>query len=242
MYKDNFNFTTPKDETIAWRYINFEKLTDLLVNKELYLCRSDKFEDPFEGFLKLKDSHLDELDLFEQTKKFYFINCWHLNDFQSDAMWRIFLGSKNGVAIKTSIVNIKKAIENSEDEVYISKVFYRDFENMSFFDIAFEEQNVFPNSHGGSINQFIYKRKSFEHENELRLIYIDLPIPHVSKTTLELKKPILEFKKINVDLKYLIQEIIISPFADVGFKDLVAELIKDVGLNFRVIESNLYKK
>ena len=242
MYKYNFDFTTPNDETIAWRYMDFTKFADLLDSKKLYLCRSDKFDDPYEGYLKLQDSHSDELETFEKTKKYYFISCWHLNNFQSDAMWRIFISSKNGIAIKTSVGSIKKAIEISKDDVFIGQVFYRDFENMNFFDIAFEKQNVFPGAPGGSINQFTYKRKSFEHENELRLVYVDLPIPHASKLTLGHERPILEFKKIDVDLKSLVQEVIISPFAEIGFKDSVSKLVSDSGLSFRITESNLYKK
>jgi hypothetical protein len=91
MYKEETQFHTPENETIIWRYLDFEKFVDLITSKKLFMCRSDKFEDPFEGMLKLKDTNQSQFDLNTLTKKFYFINCWHINDIQSAAMWKIFL-------------------------------------------------------------------------------------------------------------------------------------------------------
>ena len=65
----------------------------MLLTRQLFFTRSDKFDDPFEGIFRLKD-HEQTSVLFEtqpQTKKYYFLNCWHINEFQSDAMWKIFL-------------------------------------------------------------------------------------------------------------------------------------------------------
>lgn len=143
MYKESRHYHTPVDETIIWRYMDFTKFVDLLLNGKLFFNRSDNFEDPFEGIFRLKDYEstkefwTDE----ELTKKFYFLNCWHMNNNQSDAMWKIFLDTKNGIAIKSSIGNLKRSLEDSSDEIFIGEVYYREYENKTFFELMFEQQN-----------------------------------------------------------------------------------------------------
>ncbi|MEO8760011.1 MAG: DUF2971 domain-containing protein [Bacteroidia bacterium] len=240
MYKEYSHFHTPEDETIVWRYLDFEKFVDLITIKKLFLCRSDKFADPFEGVLKLKDTNQSEIEINLLTKKFYFVNCWHINDAQSDAMWKIFLKTNNGIAIKSTVKRIKNSLENTQENIHISKINYRDFSRTTFFDLMKEPQNIWPNSNGrgGSVNQYNYKRKSFEHEKELRLIFIDLPIPHAIINGIP-REP-LEDKIIDIDLTKLIEEVVIAPFADKWFKSLVERLIKQLNLDFKVLESNLY--
>jgi hypothetical protein len=88
-------------------------------------------------------------------------------------------------------------------------------------------------------NQFNYKRISFEHEKELRLFYIDMPIPHVIMN--EPNREPIEFKRIGVDLNELIDEIIIAPFADKWFVELVSSVTKNLGYNFKISSSDLYR-
>ena len=234
-------FHTSTDDTVVWRYLDFEKFVDLITSHELFFCRSDKFEDPFEGILKLPDSLPSEIERNSLTKKFYFLNCWHINEFQSAAMWKLFLKTNNGIAIKTTVGKIKKSISNNSEEVFISKVYYKDFSNTTHTDLMDDPLNRYPNSaSGGSYSQFNYKRKSFEHEQELRLIYIDMPIPHALKDGIP-REPI-ESKKISVVLEDLIQEIMISPTADDWFKELITRLLTQLKLRqFKVQKSNLYE-
>ncbi|WP_276682425.1 DUF2971 domain-containing protein [Empedobacter brevis] len=234
-------FHTPENNIVVWRYIDFTKFVDLLTSSKLFFCRSDNFDDPFEGILQLKDYEQtrDMFKLETLTKKFYFINCWHINNHQSDAMWRIFLNTNNGIAIKTTVGNIIKSFEKSDDDVYIGKVYYKDFEQVTFNDLMFEPQNIIFNGRGGSVSQFNYKRISFEHEKELRLFHIDMPIPHAIKGGIP-RDP-LSHKHINVNLNELIQEIVIAPFADIWFEEMVERLLNNLNLNFKIVKSNLYK-
>jgi hypothetical protein len=240
MYKEETQFHTPENETIIWRYLDFEKFVDLITSKKLFMCRSDKFEDPFEGMLKLKDTNQSQFDLNTLTKKFYFINCWHINDIQSAAMWKIFLKTNNGIAIKSTVKKIKKSLEKTKEDIHIGKVYYRDFSKTTFFDLMREPHNIWPNSSGsgGTVNQYNYKRISFEHEKELRLNFVDLPIPHAIKNGTP-REP-LEQKIIEININELIEEIIIAPFADSWFKPLIERLTKQLNFDFKITESNLY--
>lgn len=241
MYKENYMFHTPEKDTHIWRYIDFTKFVDLITSNKLFFCRSDNFEDPFEGMFRLKDYEKTKHMFQDQelTKKFYFLNCWHINDNQSDAMWKIFLNTNNGIAIKSTVGDLIKSLDNSEDEVHIGKVYYRDFEKVTFDELMFESQNRLFEGRGGSVSQFNYKRISFEHEKELRLFYIDMPIPHAIKNGIP-REPITH-KHIDINISELINEIVIAPFADAWFKEMIENLIKKLNLNFKITKSDLYK-
>lgn len=240
MYKQSYHFHTPEENLTIWRYIDFTKFVDLLLSKQLFFARSDSFEDPFEGRIRLKDYEKTK-QMFsdeELTKKFYFLNCWHINENQSDAMWKIFLSTNNGIAIKSTVGNLIKSFEETKEDIFISKVYYREFENITFNEVLFEEQNRTMNGRGGSYNQFNYKRISFEHEKELRLFHIDMPIPHAIKDGIP-REP-LTHKKLDINLECLINEIVVAPFADDWFKDLVKQIVEKLNYNFSISKSELY--
>tara|TARA_R110002124_G_scaffold438_1_gene2176 strand:- start:1289 stop:1753 length:465 start_codon:yes stop_codon:yes gene_type:complete len=151
-------------------------------------------------------------------------------------MWKIFLDTKNGIAIKSTVGNIIESLRESEDNINISKVYYRDFNKVTFQELMLEKKNKM--SIGRSINQFNYKRTSFEHEKELRLFHVDLPIPHVIKNGIP-REP-LTHKHIDIDISELINEIVIAPFADDWFKTMVESLTKKLNLNFKTTKSELY--
>ena len=240
MYKEHRSFHTPEKSVIIWRYIDFTKFVDLLISNQLYFARSDRFQDPFEGIFRLKDYERTKEMLSDQeiTKKFYFLNCWHMNDNQSDAMWKIFLKTKNGIAIKSTVGNLINSLSNTEDNIFISKVYYRDFSKVTFDDLLFESQNQIANGRGGSVNQFNYKRVSFEHEKELRLYYIDTPIPHAIIGGIP-REPLNE-KRVDVITHELINEIVIAPFADNWFKELVEKVVDYFHFKFPITKSDLY--
>lgn len=234
-------FHTPEYDTVVWRYIDFTKFVDLLTSSKLFFCRADNLHDPYEGIFRLKDYEKTKhmLQYQEPTKKFYFLNCWHMNENQSDAMWKIFLNINNGIAIKSTVRNIIKSLENSKDDVHIGRVYYRDFEKVTLEELMSEEQNRLADGRGSGVVQYNYKRKSFEHEKELRLFHIDKPIPHLLKNGVP-RDP-LNSKHIDVDLVELINEIVIAPFADKWFQEMVERLLSILKLNFRVIQSDLYR-
>ncbi len=240
MLKTTFGFHPPKTNVTIWRYIDFAKLIDLLESESLFFCRADKFDDPYEGLLRLKDYNFYR-PMFESQpfiKQYNFISCWHINERQSDAMWKIFLRTNNGIAIKTTVDRFKNAINNTEDDIYISEVRYKDFDETTFEDLR-SENRISNNDRDSAVNQFTYKRISFSHEKELRAFFVDMPIPFPNSTIPY--RPPLDFKKIKVDLNHLIEEIVIAPFADVWFESLVEKVILRYGRNFRVTKSDLYQ-
>jgi hypothetical protein len=170
----------PDDEPL-WRYIDVERLADLLIRKALFLPRADLLGDTFEGTLtrpslearqgiadKLSNlldhpgsSAIAEWFTSEQqkaiidTRRWTFITCWHLSSSESTAMWRMY-GS--AVAMRTSFGRLKAALASSP--VKLVGVRYIDFEND-------------PIDQSSSTAPFLHKRKEFAHEREVRGIWFD---------------------------------------------------------------------
>ena len=78
---------------------------------------------------------------------------------------------------------------------------------------------------------FVYKRRSFEHEHEIRAMVLVHNGEKNEKTS---------GIYVSVSLNTLIEKIYVSPKAPKWFLDLVKSVSKKYGLDKEVIQSNLY--
>lgn len=121
MYEIHPNFNELAEESKIWRYMDFTKFVHLLESESLFFTRADKFEDPFEGVSSMANQSLRNeiyngkippeafklLDDFSKMARMYtFVNCWHLNDYEAAAMWKLYLQSNEGVAIQTNFQSL----------------------------------------------------------------------------------------------------------------------------------------
>src|ERR1700722_19432980 len=114
-----------------WRYMSFSRFMWLLQRKLLWIGRSDTLDDPWE--LAITPTHLEEVrhraTADEHAAKVYghwrrttFISCWCASEHESHALWRVFCGDKEGVAIQTTV----GALEAHFGNVKMRKVDYRE--------------------------------------------------------------------------------------------------------------------
>ena len=96
--------------------------------------------------------------LMNMCRETCYISCWHENPHQSAAMWKLYLKSDEGVAIRTTFGRIKSAFAKTKEGVWAAQVKYIDYEKDRFGNNDF-------------IAMVTHKRKSFEHEPEVRLIW-----------------------------------------------------------------------
>ncbi|NLE62949.1 MAG: hypothetical protein GX612_03820, partial [Bacteroidales bacterium] len=95
----------PKFNFELWRYMDLEKFESLLKNSSLFFCRADRFADPFEGSIPKREVKENISGLSNQhilMKKQKIINCWHINNNENDSMWKLYLKSNEGIAIRTT--------------------------------------------------------------------------------------------------------------------------------------------
>ncbi|KAF2513710.1 hypothetical protein EYY60_05645 [Flavobacterium zhairuonense] len=227
MYINNPNIKLPEDpDTIVWKYLDLSKFLDLLLSKKLFMSRSDKFEDQYEGTFseptyeeikKLAVDNPDFLNYYKTHREKVAISSWHINEYESFAMWQIFTQNSEGLAIQSTIGRLQKALkpENNFDQ-YIGEVNYIDYkkEYIPFDDLFFP---------------FLFKRKSFQYEREVRII------TDTSKSSLKLNDGL----KINVDINQLIEKIYIHPKSENWYKKLVIELVERLDFGFEIEKSDL---
>jgi len=180
---DHPAFLQPADRTAKiWRYIDLARLVALLSSRSLYFPRLDQLDDPFEGSLsKAEFDHWKEvaeagerdgtlpahwkgryLDILlgnsRRARKAVYVNCWHLSDSESEAMWRLYSPSGQGVAVQSSYETLANVLPAKiYNGCYLGLVRYTD-----------HHREQMP---GGNIfNAVTHKRRAFEHEKEVRAV------------------------------------------------------------------------
>jgi hypothetical protein len=290
------NITPPADPAErAWRYMDFTKFVSLISRRELYFCNLEVLakSDPHEGLLshpnyrhrewntiadltpeEYKTIIFDEARFSsEESKRVQFeshrnsreywlrrrfydrrtfsVNCWHLNSDESAAMWMQHAGGGHGIAITSSYNNIIEALADAKERTFVGMVKYLDW-NTEPVDITI----MLPFS----------KRRSFNYENELRIVYRDLTIQEPIEIACQklsdhrmdhlyrrIATPINwdmieeEVKSVKYELGYyipvkldtLINEIYVSPTSPKWFLEVVEEVCNKFGVVSKPHRSDL---
>jgi hypothetical protein len=256
VYEDKIE--TPDNNQKIWRYMDFSKYVDMLTTNTLYFTRADKLEDPYDcstmQFSREPSKELSskypqvkerarQVNTFERL--FVYLNCWHMNDVESAALWKLYSANKyETIAIQTTFGKLDSEIKIkwSRDGIFISKVKY-DPENAGEPIGNPPEGRLF--SILGQAN-IIYKRPSFSHEKELRAFIFQRFDKEIKEGVLrneahleKLMKERPEYIRIKITPSDLIEKVYVSPHAT----DLFVELVKNVSgeLKDRVLKSDLYE-
>ncbi|HEX73624.1 MAG TPA: DUF2971 domain-containing protein [Dehalococcoidia bacterium] len=241
MYKDHPVFEKPEDENAKiWRYMDFNKFVSLLDKSALFFSRADKLGDPFEGSYSKANVRLrpevykdkipaNVLKTFSEFSKLHIrftaINCWHLNEYESAAMWKLYLKSDDGIALRSTFKGLKDCLKDENENIFIGKVKYIDYETEWM-------------PEGNSFYPFLHKRKSFENEQELRAIiqkYRYKKNGEIGWST----PPFDDGVYVKVDLSVLIDKIYLAPTSPRWLFELVKSVTKMYKLDRDVLQSSL---
>lgn len=139
-------------------------------------------------------------------------------------MWRIYNAGSEGIAICTTFGGLKSAVNLALERVYCGSVRYLDYRSE-----AIEENKGFM--------AFMSKRKSFEHEREIRLIHWSVDdVILMNSGSEEESAP---GKNIEVDLDKLIDRIYVSPTSQDWFLVLLRKICSTYGITKQVVRSDL---
>lgn len=228
----DINSLIPEGHITIWKYMNFPEFISLLQSKKLYFTRADKFEDKTEGsapeyFLreinsKYKKQYNCDVYKMLRDKGNVFINCWSEFNKESYAMWQIY-SKKYGIAIQTTVEKLTYVLKDSNALMRrIKYIEYDGIVNENYIDNwkNFNDKNLIANF-------FSFKPECYEYEKEIRAIIISNE-----------DKAYMHF---DLDIGYLIEAIVVSPFADEWFINLVEEIThKQYGLsNVKVCSSGV---
>lgn len=227
--------------------MGLEKFLDLITNQRIRLVRASLLSDQRELRLPLdrmeakyyKDlpetDHDDDLqsDSYAELRNMrkrvadlkdrVYLNCWSIAQYESYALWKIYLGgAKAGIAIKSSVAALRKSIkENKGITAYISRVNY-----------VHDDDEVELN---GISDHYFINNKSvhYDYEKELRVYFLDAAELHkkASVSLLSLGPGSAVF--FDLDPGILINEIFLSPFMTGGFRKTIEKVIKKVNPNIK---------
>jgi len=207
VYQCHPAFTDPKEETLLWRYMDFTKFYLLLRTGTLYFPAGDVLArfDPFEGsFPEAERQRFIDAGLYmgmspheihQLFRRTHFISCWHYNKTESIAMWKLYASSGYGIAIQTTVPDLKTAFRCGREYVYMGAVRYIDYTKDGFFQ---DEDGEFP--HGNEMVPFIHKRSMFSHEREYRAI-----------VKFRERGDLAEGLHIKADLRNLVRRVVLAP-------------------------------
>ena len=228
--------------------MDFTKFVSLLEERALFFARADQLGDPFEGATPMNNiksryaslkSELSEKEIFMyehlrvELRRFTLISCWHESSHESEAMWKVYSNANSGIAIKTNFDSFVASFITDE-KIHIGEVQYIDYDSEKI-----PEDDL--------LSPYLHKRKSFEHEREVRAMIQRIP-PEASPENLPnfLTGEIPMWPNIcnvgiyyDVDLNLLIQEVVIDPSAPDWLLDLVKKVVNRYDLQVPVNQSHL---
>ena len=208
----------------VWRYMTFSRFVWLLQRRQLWLARADTLGDPWEIALAgeqlesvIRRHPISPLPLTGKSietamervariipawREVTFVNCWNVSEHESHALWRIYCGETEGIAIKSTLGKLR----DSSGGVPIYPVEYRT-----------PGTNIGTPTLIGLVTQ---KRPMFEYEREVRLVHIDG----------QADSPSLEGRAFGRCLPWNVEEhgdaIHVHPLADTSFMEAVTSTIQ----------------
>jgi hypothetical protein len=215
--------------------MDFTQFVSILEENALLFTRADLFEDKFEGtasqplydYLERMGDPEQHLWHLRITKGWSFINCWHMNVCESAAMWKLYSSAKESICLQTTYAKLRDAMP---EDVYIGVVEYISYE----LDKIPAENVFWP---------LMRKRKSFEHERELRAVWSEMANvssagPAVA-SGYEYKPSPHEAVWKPVDLSNLVETVFVSPTAKPWFSELVKKVLRTYDLTLPTKQSDL---
>lgn len=236
MYRDHPSCIPPKESTTKiWRYMDVTKLLSIFESNSLWFSDLTYLNDPLEGFLndatvkkfrelpenvseikKEKTKIIIEKNLqkLKQSRNLLNVSAWHMNENESAAMWQLYLKSNEGIAIQSNYERFKASFKDAKEDVFIGIVKY-----------ITEEKDIIDWTN--IINYALHKRKSYEHEKEIRAV-----VCSYSDNGGGLVK---------IDLEILIEKIFIAPRSSPWIYELIKKIVERYGLKIQVEQSKIYK-
>jgi hypothetical protein len=180
---------------------------------------------------KFREMWLRQIDIERndklQLRKHIYINSWHLNDYESVAMWKLY---GDGLAIVSNFERLCESLSSNSCAIYVGCVQYVDYDNDMSWPVP--------------LSQFIQKHISLSHEQEVRAIlweyhesYIDFLDAQRQECDRRLPDPPTGVS-LDCDLDRMIDHVVLSPTAPVWAVDVLRDYCKEA-LGKEVVLSTL---
>jgi hypothetical protein len=221
----HLSFPQPEDGAVkVWRYLDLARLISLLMSEKLLLTRVNLLKDEFEGSITrgvydawkaANPINAKQLAAFRPLLRgMVYVSCWHANNAESEAMWRLYCGDREGIALRTSYERLDRALPR---DAFIGKVTYVDY----------AEGGGMVND-ANSLTPLMHKRAAFEHEREIRVLVWArgqaIAAGAVDRGDRPVEMP--EIIGLDWDINDAIEHVLVSPYAPEWYREVVTAVLQ----------------
>jgi len=254
MYKEDWRVSAPENPDMPiWRYIDFAKFVDMLDRGALHFSNMNALGDPFEGLPSegtieehrersrqareeaiasgVVDSDFqwppdDPWSNYQVFRALTYVTCWHLNEYESMAMWRLY--SRDGIAITSTFSKLIASLQVVPEQVFAGQVVYRDRRDRSHVEYP-----------GDAITVGFRKGMSYDHEREIRASFLRDTSPVEDVSPVRAIADVGEFERTQekgvnierIDLDLLIDAVYVAPGRPPWFGELVQRVMRTYELD-----------
>lgn len=189
--------------------------------------RSGMSEEDAEEFWRLMHGALNQM-----TRRYFFANCWHLNEDESAAFWRIY--GDEEIAIQSTIGGLKGALPPT------------DWPRISIGEVAYTNDPERDKADKHGIEHFVLrKRNVYAYEREVRAFLSDMPPQPGDPNTLDHFDEVMEAvltedippgHSVPVDISVLIERVYVASGQPGWFEALVRSLLARYGHGEKPVE------
>jgi hypothetical protein len=207
-------------DAVIWRYFKFDRFVNILKTHSLWFSRANRFDDQWEGLFppsyarrtrQYAESNGILYEEFDrdfrvrlQTHRYgHFVNCWHMCEHESDAMWRLYALAKTGIAIKSTVGSVNECLQPHHS----GRVIYYDPSNDVLSGSIFGPTDI------------LFKRDVFSLEQEYRFWFCDDELIDRIEADKEFREEDLSPGKLVgiSNMQRLVQKIVVAPGASDEF-------------------------
>jgi hypothetical protein len=229
MYRVKLCGECPEHDALLWRYLDVARFLAMLQCRGLYFPSISELRlphlDPMEAFpagtiflapQRARNRHSLEKALASRAA----VSCWHENDSESVAMWKLYTSGTEGVAVKTTLGSLKTALESSRHSlILLGRVQYVDYELAG--DVIGE--GPFPVEH------LFHKRRSSNMSRRCGLSFSHLTHPTPGRLC-------------RLFFSQLFSGIVVSPGFPPWAIPALQKIVAETGLNIEIEKSDLLKQ
>ncbi len=250
----------------VWRYMPFSKFISLMTYQALWFAKLNILQDEYEGMMPARTKNLMDTDNQKWKKQFnrpefhrqidnwstdnensgrelLVVNCWFLDENESEQMWAAYGRSNEAIAVKSTIRRLVNNVLIPHDD-HVSHIGM-----VSYVDHVNHEMSCYAASQAHE-RAFLKDKQRFSHEQELRIVTMNFKTTNCARmdgkpyTREEVSgKNMNNFENpglyVGVRLNQLFSEVVVCPNAGDWFFNLVRRIIELSGIDLCVSKSKL---
>lgn len=228
--------------------MTLEKFLDLLINSRLFFTNQRRLSDQFEGtvyaenivraksYLQGENFEKEDIDLVDidslqttQLRDLTLLNSWTLKQEESFGLWKAYVGTNPGVAVRTTVNLLMQSINRVPhvfpEEITMAKVIYSDALLEPF----------------SRLHASITKKPFYSYEEELRLLIFNYPR---SEGGWHVPYEISVGRWVELDVNHLIEKVYLSPFLETEYRRTLTDTFIRLApfLSGRIVHSGINER